>query len=142
MNHGRVQQFGTPADLVHHPETAFVATFVGTPPNNMVPVVKNGTGYKVGGRHMPLTPPADNCLAMYRAEMMTLSDHEDATTLPMELVETSAIAGRTMVTGLRDGLRLTAIVDQRPDARIGETVQFCLPPEPDGWFGPDGERID
>ncbi len=141
MNHGRVQQFGTPADLVDHPETAFVATFVGTPPNNMVPVVKNGTGCKVGGRHMPLTPPADDCLAMYRAEAMTLSDIEGETTLPMELVETSAIAGRIMVTGLRDGLRLTAIVDRVPEARIGETVQFCLPPQPDSWFAPDGERI-
>ncbi len=141
MNHGRVQQFGTPADLVDHPETAFVATFVGTPPNNMVPVVKNRSGYKVGGRHMPVAPPADECLAMYRAEAMTLSDNEGETTLPMELVETSAIAGRTMVTGLRDGLRLTAIVDRAPEARIGDTVQFRLPPSPDSWFGPDGERI-
>ncbi|MDX8354734.1 ABC transporter ATP-binding protein [Cognatiyoonia sp. IB215182] len=141
MNQGRVQQFGTPADLVNHPETAFVATFVGTPPNNMVPVVKNGTGYTVGGRHMPVTPPADDCMAMYRAEAMTLSDSEGDTTLPMELVETSTIAGRTMVTGLRDGLRLTAIVDRAPQARIGDTIQFSLPPYPDSWFGPDGERI-
>ena len=141
MNQGRVQQFGTPTDLVDRPETAFVATFVGTPPNNMVPVVKNGTGYTVGGRHMPVTPPADDCLAMYRAEAMTLSTSEGETTLPMELVETSAIAGRTMVTGLRDGLRLTAIVDRRPQLRIGETIQFCLPARPDSWFGPDGERI-
>jgi len=141
MNHGRVQQFGTPADLVDRPETAFVATFVGTPPNNMVPVVKNGTGYKVGGRRMRLTPPVDDCLAMYRAEAVTLSDSEGETTLPMELVETSAIAGRMMVTGLRDGLRLTAIVDRVPEVRIGETVQFLLPPQPDSWFGLDGERI-
>ena len=141
MNQGRVQQFGAPADLIDHPETAFVATFVGTPPNNMVPVVKNGIGYKVGGRHMPLTPPADNCMAMVRAENMTLSDAEGETTLPMELVETSAIAGRSMVTGLRDGLRLTAVVDRVPDARIGDTVQFQLPRQPDSWFGPDGQRI-
>ncbi len=141
LNHGRVQQFGAPADLVDHPATAFVATFVGTPPNNMVPVIKNGTGYKVGGRHMPMTPPADECLAMVRAENMALSDAEGDTTLPMDLVETSAIAGRIMVTGLRDGLRLTAIVDRAPKASIGDIVQFRLPPHPDGWFGPDGERI-
>ncbi len=141
MNQGGVQQFGTPADLIGHPQTAFVATFVGTPPNNMIPVVKNGTGYRVGGRHMSLTPPADECFAMYRAESMTLSEAEGDTTLPMEMVETSAIAGRTMVTGLRDGLRLTAIVDRPPVERIGDTIQFRLPPEPDGWFGCDGGRI-
>ncbi|MCV3273757.1 ABC transporter ATP-binding protein [Roseobacter sinensis] len=141
MNEGRVQQFGPPADLVDHPATAFVATFVGTPPKNVVPVVRNGAGYRVGGRHMTLSAPADHCLAMFRAENMTLSDREGGMTLPMELVETTAIAGRTMVTGLRDGLRLTAIVDRAPTARIGDTVQFRLPPEPDSWFGPDGERI-
>lgn len=141
MDQGRVQQFGAPADLINRPETAFVATFVGTPPNNMVPVVKNGTGYKVGGRHMALSPPADDCMAMFRAENMTLSDQASDTTLPMELVETSTIAGRTMVTGLRDGLRLTAIVDHAPSVRIGETVQFHLPSEPDSWFAPDGTRI-
>ena len=141
INHGRLQQFGPPAELVAHPETAFVATFVGTPPNNMVPVEKNGTGFKVGGRYMPLTPPADECLAMYRAEAMTLSENEGETTLPMELVEASTIAGRVMVTGLADGLHLTAIVDRAPEARIGDTILFCLPPRPDSWFAPDGERI-
>ncbi len=141
MNHGRVQQFGQPQNLIDHPETAFVATFVGTPPNNMVPVVKNGTSYKVGGRLMPLTAPADRCLAMYRAESVKLSDSEGETTLPMELVETSAIAGRVMVTGLAEGLRLTAIVDSLPAVQIGDIVQFCLPPRPDCWFDTDGERI-
>jgi iron(III) transport system ATP-binding protein len=141
MNKGRVQQFGKPSDLVDHPETAFVATFVGTPPNNMVPVIKSETGYTVGGRHMPISPPSDNCLAMYRAETMTLNDAEGEMTLPMQLVETSAIAGRTMVTGLREGLRLTAIVDKAPKAQIGETIQFCLPRQPACWFGTDGERI-
>ena len=72
---------------------------------------------------------------------MALSETESATTLPMELVETSAIAGRTMVTGLRDSLRLTAIVDSAPPVRIGDTVQFSLPPEPDCWFSRSGERI-
>lgn len=142
LNQGRVQQFGAPSDLVDHPQTAFVATFVGTPPNNMVPVIKNGIGYKVGGRHMPLIPPVDTCMAMFRAENVGLSETETETTLPMKLVETSAIAGRTMVTGLRDGLRLTAIVDRATKARIGETVLFRLPPQPDSWFGPDGERIE
>lgn len=151
MNHGCVQQFGTPTDLIERPQTAFVATFVGTPPNNMVPVIRNGSGLKVGGRSMPLEAPADECLAMYRAETMRLGPRSgsgpgsgvntSATSLPMELVEISPIAGRVMVTGLGDGLRLTAIVESAPDARIGDTVAFELPPRPDAWFGTNGERL-
>ncbi len=141
MNHGRLQQFGTPQDLIDHPETAFVATFVGTPPNNIVPVVKNGTGWKVGGQRMAVRAPAEKCLAMYRAEGIGVRRDATDTSLPMELVEVSAIAGRRMVTGLSGDLRLTAIVDRPPEARIGEVVQFELPTRPECWFGPDGERI-
>ncbi len=141
MNMGCVQQFGTPTELIERPETAFVATFVGTPPNNMIPVEKTGTDCTVGGRHMPVTPPTDNCLAMYRAEALTLSQNEGETTLPMELIETSTIAGRTMLTGLNDGLRLTAVLDRPPGLRIGSLVHFCLPCQPDCWFGKDGSRI-
>src|SRR3979411_2419508 len=31
MNHGRIEQVGTPHDLYHHPKTRFVAGFIGSP---------------------------------------------------------------------------------------------------------------
>ena len=141
MNFGRLQQFGPPGDLLRTPKTSFVATFVGTPPNNLVPVISNGTGHKVAGKPMAVTPPEPDCLAMYRAETLTVSPEETPHSLPMELVEMSAIAGRTMVTALRDGLRLTAIVDGEPAGRIGDIVHIELPPDPDCWFDPGGDRI-
>ena len=36
LNQGRVQQVGTPWDIYHHPATTFVATFVGSPPMNLM----------------------------------------------------------------------------------------------------------
>lgn len=141
INEGRIQQFGAPTDLIEHPETAFVATFVGTPPNNIIPVTKSGDGYSVGGHQMSANPPSDDCLAMYRAETLKLVDANSARSLPLELVEVSAIAGRIMVTGLSDTLRLTAIVDRAENARIGDTVHFQLPAAPQCWFALSGERI-
>lgn len=141
MNEGRVQQFGSPADLVERPQTAFVATFVGTPPNNMVDVDHHGNSYSIKGIPMPLTPPRPDCRAMFRAERLAISEAPCPAAVPMELVETSAIAGRTMATGLSGGFRLTAIVDKAPSARIGETVHFKFPDQADGWFGTDGARV-
>ena len=141
INGGRVEQFGRPTDLIDQPQTAFVATFVGTPPNNIVPVVKNGSGFEVGGRDIPISPPVDDCLAMYRADSVRIADTPTEHTLPMEVVETSTIAGRTMVTGLADKLRLTAIIDRTTDALVGETMHFILPDEPQCWFAPSGERV-
>jgi iron(III) transport system ATP-binding protein len=141
INKGRIEQFGVPQDLIDAPASAFVATFVGTPPNNLVPVVKNGTGWKVGGRHMAMTPPADGALAMFRAETLELADQEGPRTLPMELVEVSTIAGRSMATALDGGLRLTAVLDRPPTARVGDRVHVALPDAPAAWFTPTGERI-
>jgi multiple sugar transport system ATP-binding protein len=37
MNHGRIEQIGTPNDLYHSPATRFVAGFIGSPAMNFVP---------------------------------------------------------------------------------------------------------
>src|SRR5438046_7802519 len=37
MNHGRIEQIGTPNDLYHNPATRFVAGFIGSPAMNFVP---------------------------------------------------------------------------------------------------------
>jgi multiple sugar transport system ATP-binding protein len=37
LNRGRLQQVGTPADIYHDPINTFVATFVGSPPMNLLP---------------------------------------------------------------------------------------------------------
>jgi len=38
MSRGHLQQIGTPHDVYANPETVFVATFIGTPPMNVMPV--------------------------------------------------------------------------------------------------------
>ncbi len=37
MSHGQLQQVGTPQEVYAKPETVFVATFIGTPPMNVMP---------------------------------------------------------------------------------------------------------
>jgi ABC-type sugar transport system ATPase subunit len=37
MNRGQLQQIGTPQEVYARPETVFVATFIGTPPMNVMP---------------------------------------------------------------------------------------------------------
>ena len=43
LNAGRVEQFGTPMELYHHPATRFVATFIGQPNMNLVPATVKGS---------------------------------------------------------------------------------------------------
>ena len=59
MSAGRLQQVGTPSEVYAHPETVFVAQFIGTPPMNILPAgVVAGDDVIVGIRpeHVVLTP--------------------------------------------------------------------------------------
>src|SRR5881275_1669655 len=49
MNQGRIEQIGAPNDLYHHPETRFVAGFIGSPAMNFIPcrLAQNGAGLQV-----------------------------------------------------------------------------------------------
>ena len=44
MNHGVIEQVGTPTELYHHPRTRFVAGFIGSPAMNFIPVNLQETG--------------------------------------------------------------------------------------------------
>ena len=37
LDHGKLQQVGTPSEVYHRPATVFVAQFIGTPPMNVLP---------------------------------------------------------------------------------------------------------
>jgi len=133
LNQGRVEQFGTPEDLVRNPATAFVATFVGTPPANLVPV-------SVLPRERAASLPAQ-ALAMYRPEDLSVSAIPVEGSLAFDFAEASPVAGRTMLTGISDSLRITAVVDAAPRFAVGDKVHFVLPEAPAALFGANGERL-
>ena len=59
MNGGRVEQFGTPEEVYTRPATTFVASFMGSPPMNLLKNAPNGMpGTLTGVRpeHLDITP--------------------------------------------------------------------------------------
>ncbi|WP_235205667.1 sn-glycerol-3-phosphate import ATP-binding protein UgpC, partial [Cupriavidus sp. SK-4] len=44
LNAGRVEQIGTPLEVYSRPASTFVAGFIGSPPMNLIPVVRNAGG--------------------------------------------------------------------------------------------------
>ena len=47
MNHGRIEQIGTPNELYHKPATKFVASFIGSPAMNFIPCRLEDVGGKL-----------------------------------------------------------------------------------------------
>ncbi len=59
MNRGQLQQIGTPQQVYARPETVFVATFIGTPPMNVMPAGLFERGDMLVGvrpEHMRISP--------------------------------------------------------------------------------------
>jgi multiple sugar transport system ATP-binding protein len=47
MRDGLIEQVGTPMDVFNHPRTTFVATFIGSPPMNLLPAVIAGSDIRL-----------------------------------------------------------------------------------------------
>jgi len=59
MNTGELQQVGTPLEVYERPANLFVASFIGTPPMNLVPatLADGGTTVAASGFKMPVPEP-------------------------------------------------------------------------------------
>ncbi|MGV0743786.1 ABC transporter ATP-binding protein [Mycolicibacterium sp. XJ870] len=134
LNDGRIEQLGTPSELLDRPQTAFVASFLGTPPAVLLGGdVVDGTLYCDG---VPLaTGVAHGARVMYRPQDLVL-DHNAP--LPFDVLESTPIAGRHMVTGIVGKERITVIADA--PAAAGEHTALALPPEPAAVFDGEGKR--
>lgn len=56
MNAGRIQQIGDPQSIYSKPANRMVATFLGSPPMNILPVTYTHMGFAVGDQYLPCFP--------------------------------------------------------------------------------------
>jgi len=140
LKDGRVDQFGAPDELLRNPQTAFVATFIGTPPANLVPVTAADDSWFLGGVRLGPSQGNGPAQLMYRAEHIGIASHDREDVVQAEVVESVPLAGRTMVTVLAGETRLTAVIDQEHRFTIGEPIGLRLPSDPDGVFDEKGFR--
>ena len=131
MRDGRVEQFGPPQELLDRPATAFVASFLGTPPAVLIP------GALIRG---------DRFTAMYRPQDVGLSPEG---TLPFDVVECTPLAGRYVVSGHTSSGHTSSgtasrnrvsVVSDVPVA-AGSSTRLVLPATPAAMFGADGARV-
>ncbi|REI02405.1 spermidine/putrescine ABC transporter ATP-binding protein [Staphylococcus felis] len=82
LKDGVIQQVGTPEDIYHHPVNQFVATFIGTPTMNMIPISKVNHDWQFRGQTVmcPNTLPTSytNLNIGVRAEHLQYATEMDA----------------------------------------------------------------
>jgi multiple sugar transport system ATP-binding protein len=125
MANGRLQQVGTPEQLLDEPANLFVAGFIGSPPMNLIPgtlTVEQGD-YRVvaDGVRLPLPREWKPALAGYDNRAVVLGIRPDG----LALCSDGQTDGRTVG---QDGKGAIAAEVEEVDALIGETtVTFRVP---------------
>jgi sn-glycerol 3-phosphate transport system ATP-binding protein len=66
MNAGRMEQIGTPEEVYQRPATTFVASFIGSPPMNLMDGQAEGSRFTVGGTtlELPAAAPRNGSLLL------------------------------------------------------------------------------
>jgi len=108
MKDGVVQQFGTPKDIYNNPANLFVASFIGSPPMNFVPLRLSKQG---GGWSALLESGQDRC------------------ELPLKLADGESLEGRDVILGIRPEQIGIGAAGDLPSLRA--EVQVIEPTGPD-----------
>jgi sn-glycerol 3-phosphate transport system ATP-binding protein len=151
MNGGRVEQIGNPLEIYQKPATTFVASFIGAPPMNLMPL-RDAGGFKAAG--------GDGILGI-RPEDILLSSEAPAGGLALSLTVEAIerVGAETYIYGVRsqqgDAPTVSAKPGELPPGEvivrvpgaiapaIGERIRATAPREKLHLFSADGrQRID
>jgi len=133
MNHGRVEQAGTPRELYDGPATTFAARFIGTPPMNLLALDERGAiaGSAVG------TGLAAATLGL-RPELVRLGEHDG---IPAEALDTEYL-GADAVLRCRVGTQdLLVRTPARGAPELSRALLLSWAPEDMHAFDADGRRL-
>jgi iron(III) transport system ATP-binding protein len=143
LRDGRLEQMAPPRELMRAPATAFVATFIGTPPGNLLKVDR-ADGMLNYGR-IPLAHAdingGDRFQLHYRPEDLRLAAEPGPRRIPVRLAEATPMAGRLVVTGLNNGIRLVALADADRAIEVGSDMLMEMPERPASIFDESGRRL-
>jgi ABC-type sugar transport system ATPase subunit len=131
MNHGRLEQVGTPEDLYDRPANRFVAGFIGSPSMSFAPVEA------LDGLRLPRAEPG-HTLGVRPEHVRRWSD-DGGLIGPLEgTVAYVEALGRETFLGVDGAARFVVCVDGRASEQPGDSVRFGLVPEGLRLFDGDG----
>jgi len=152
LSEGKLEQFGTPMDLYHHPKTKFVAGFIGHPKMNFLTascLSIDSDGVKVelpaiGKQLLPVEPlkvnQAEGLEVGIRPEDLFLSDTGKG--LPMKVEVLERLGGSTLVYGSLDKYpNFCAMLQGDANVREGELVNLDVKPASFHVFDSNGNAM-
>ncbi|MDN5705405.1 MAG: ABC transporter ATP-binding protein, partial [Yaniella sp.] len=130
LRDGRLEQFGTPDELLTNPKTAFVAGFLGNPAAVLIDGTMQQKQLTVRDQVLAAPLPVKDgtpMTAMYRPDSIGFGT-PDGIGLEIMVMEATPAAGRYVITARLGKERISVVSTQRH--AVGEQLKLLLPPEP------------
>ena len=145
MSRGRLEQIGTPDEIYNKPASLFVATFLGSPPMNVIPGEVAEGAFRAGPLSLPLRNGALAAGPMtlgVRPHHVSVTGPQAAGAMPVTVYALEHL-GRESVVIAEDasGNRLRALVDAGFYAKIGDKLGIAPDPGSCQFFGADGRAL-
>ena len=124
MNGGHVEQIGTPEEVYGRPATTFVASFIGSPPMNLLKGQASGRDFTVGGitLQLPAAAARDGELIIgLRPEHLANWDAAEGWPFKVEMIEMLG-AERLVYGRLGDAVFTLRIDASLPPPKVGATL--------------------
>ena len=140
LNDARIQQIGAPADIYTNPANTFVASFIGSPPMNLIEgEVQNGVFIHAGGRVELRGGPDGKATLGIRPEDIRVSEGEADLS---GKVYSSELLGDSTLLNIRSGKVLIAVkVGPEAGRSMGDVVNLAFDPAKIAMFdGQSGEQ--
>ena len=131
MNHGRLEQVGTPEELYDHPANRFVAGFIGSPAMSFTPVVVEGGELRGDGFSLPAGGAQGELVLGVRPEFVRPWRTDAGLVGPVDgTVAYVEALGRETFLGVdtAGGERFVVCVDGRASEQPGDVMRFGLAP--------------
>jgi multiple sugar transport system ATP-binding protein len=148
MRGGELQQLAPPGEIYDRPANRFVATFVGSPPMNVLAVRVDEAGVHVGGTTLPLDPARRGpCIAQgvteigIRPEDLSIVTPGASGVMTGEVYIVEPMGNETLV-DVRIGSERVALRAARGfNASIGSIVGVAIDPESACFFDAGGTTV-
>ena len=143
MNAGRMEQIGTPDEVYHRPATTFVASFIGSPPMNLITGQADGSRFTVGGQTLALpaaAPRGGELVLGLRPEHVELIQGGGAG-WPLRVEALEMLGAERLVYGRLGEAQFIVRIDATLTApRVGDTVSLQASPVHLHWFDAATQR--
>ena len=144
MNAGRIEQIGTPDEVYARPGTTFVASFMGSPPMNLLQGFATGDGFSLEGQalDLPAPPPREGQLILGVRPEHIETIPAGGWPFKVEMIEMLG-AERLAYGRLGDALITLRIDATLPAPAVGETLGLSVEPQHLHWFDPQSlQRVE